>query len=275
MNLIINAYMMSARILTKGRTTMFSWQHFVWLFISLILIVFFLVLYRKKRPHFNKVLNYCLVVCFLSEFTKVFSTIEMVPSADGSIIYPYIPMNHLPLHLCSIQILMIVYVRFTKNEHMKDNLLAFMYPGCILGALAALAMPSIFSTSIRVDQAFTHPMAYQFFLYHTMLIILGFIIAWSGEVDWSWKDWRNCLIIIAIMGFVSLYVNSMFAQPTYVDGVLQHVDFWPNFFFTYQNPLGIKLTKLWQWHVYLVILCSVVAILTFICYYPVIRNNKK
>jgi len=254
---------------------MFSWQHFVWLAISCALIAGALVLYRRKRPSFNKVLNYCLVICFLSEFTKVFSTIEMVPSADGSIIYPYIPMNHLPFHLCSIQILMILFVRFTKNKGMKENFLAFMYPGCVLGALSALAMPSIFSTSITVDQAFTHPMAYQFFIYHSMLIILGFIIAFSGEVEWTWKHWRNCLIIIAAMGFVSLYVNSMLAQPTYLNGTLQHIDFWPNFFFTYQNPLGIKLTQLWQWHVYLLILAVVVTVLTFFCYLPVIRGAKK
>ncbi|MBQ6334645.1 MAG: YwaF family protein [Erysipelotrichaceae bacterium] len=254
---------------------MFSWQHFVWLFICLVGIVTCLFLYRKKRPPFKKVLNYCLVICFLSEFIKVFSTIEMVPSADGSIIYPYIPMNHLPLHLCSIQILMILYVRFTGNEKMRDYLLSFMYPSCVLGAIAALAMPSIFSTTISVDQAFTHPMAYQFFIFHSMLIVLGFIIAWSGEVEWTWKKWRDCLVIIAAMAFISLYVNSMLAQPTYLNGQLQHIDFWPNFFFTYQNPLGIKLTKLWQWHLYLVILCVVVLVLAIICFYPLIGIKKK
>ncbi|MEE3424484.1 MAG: hypothetical protein VZR26_02835, partial [Erysipelotrichaceae bacterium] len=124
----------------------------------------------------NQVLNICCIICVLSEFTKVFGVIEMVPSADGSIIYPYIPMNHLPLHLCSIQILLIFYVRFVAKGNARENLLSFMYPSCLLGALAALAMPSIFSTSITVDQAFTHPMAYQFFIYHAMLIALGLII---------------------------------------------------------------------------------------------------
>ncbi len=254
---------------------MYSWQHFVWLFISLILIVFFLVLYRKKRPSFTKVLNYCLVVCYLSEFIKVFSVLEMVPSADGSIMFPYMPMNHLPLHLCSIQILMITYVRFTENKKARENLLAFMYPSCLMGALSALAMPSIFSTSITVQQAFTHPMAYQFFLYHTMLIILGFIIAWSGEIEWSWNYYFRCMIIIGVMGFISLYVNSIFASPTYLDGKLQHVDFWPNFLFTYQNPLGIKITTIQGWYLYLVILAFAGAFLTFLCYLPLVRKHKK
>ena len=253
---------------------MFSWQHIVWLIICTVCAVSLLVLYRKKRPSLHKVLSYCVVICYLSEFVKVFSVLEMTSSADGSIMYPYIPMNHLPLHLCSIQILMITYVYLTDNRKSRENLLVFMYPSCVLGALSALAMPSIFTTSIRVDQAFTHPMAYQFFIYHTMLVILGFIIAWSGEIKWTWKHYFRCLIIIAAMGFISLYVNSIFAQPTYLDGKLLHVDFWPNFFFTYQNPLGIKITTIQGWYAYLLILCAVVVVLTFICYYPLVRKRN-
>ncbi len=253
---------------------MFSWQHIVWLLICAAIACTMIILYRKNRPALNKVLNYCLVVCFLSEVTKVFSVLEMVPSADGSIIFPYIPMNHLPLHLCSIQILFISYVRFSENKKIRENLLCFMYPSCLLGALSALLMPSIFSTSITVDQAFTHPMAYQFFLFHTMLITLGLIIAMSGEIKWVWRHYFQCLIIIALMGFVSIYVNSIFAAPTYLDGQLLHVDFWPNFFFTYKNPLGIKVTTIQQWYLYLLILCVVIVVLCFICFYPLVRKDK-
>ena len=253
---------------------MFSWQHFVWLGICALLVAFAIIKYRKGSASLNQVLNICCIICVLSEFTKVFGVIKMVPSADGSIIYPYIPMNHLPLHLCSIQILLIFYVRFVAKGNARENLLSFMYPSCLLGALAALAMPSIFSTSITVDQAFTHPMAYQFFIYHAMLIALGLIIAMCGEVEWEWKHWRNCLIIIALAGFISLYINSMFASPTYLNGELQHIDFWPNFFFTYQNPLGIKLTKITHWYIYLVILSVLIIVLTWICFIPVIKKNR-
>ncbi len=254
---------------------MFSWQHFVWLGICAAIITAMIILYRKNRPSLTQVLNYCLIVCFLSEFTKVFSVMEMASSADGSITFPYIPMNHLPLHLCSIQILFILYVRFTENKKMRDHLLCFMYPSCLLGALAALAMPSIFSTSITVDQAFIHPMAYQFFVFHAMLITLGLIIAMSGEIQWKWKHYFDSLVIVAAMGFISLYVNSIFASPTYLNGVLQHVDFWPNFFFTYNNPLGIKVTTIQGWYLYLVILVAVIVVLVFLCFYPLIRAEKK
>ena len=165
-------------------------------------------------------------------------------------------------------------MRFTENRKMRENLLSFMYPSCLLGALSALAMPSIFSTSITVDQAFTHPMAYQFFIFHSMLIALGIMIAMSGEIRWQWKHWFQCLIIITLAGFISLYVNSIFASPTYLNGQLQHVDFWPNFFFTYNNPLGIKVTTITQWYIYLLILAVVIVVLTFICFYPLVRRNR-
>ena len=254
---------------------MFSWQHFVWLGICAVLIVIALSLYSKKKPAFNTVLNYCVIICFLSEFTKVFNVIEMVPSQDGSMIFPYIPMNHLPLHLCSMQILFILYVRFSDNSRMRKNLLTFMYPSCLLGALSALAMPSIFTTSITVDQAFTSPMAYQFFVYHTMLVVLGIVIARSGEIAWEWKHYIQCMVIALVLGFLSLYVNSIFASPTYLNGQLQHVDFWPNFFFTYNNPLGIKVTTIQQWRIYLVILALVMAVLCFFCFLAVIRKVPK
>ncbi|MCR4634421.1 MAG: YwaF family protein [Erysipelotrichaceae bacterium] len=254
---------------------MFSWQHFVWLGICAVIAVISIILYRRKRPSLEQVLNYCLAVCLFSEVTKVSSVMEMASSADGSIIFPYIPMNHLPLHLCSIQILFILYVRFSENKKMRDHLLCFMYPSCLLGALAALLMPSIFSTSITVDQAFIHPMAYQFFIFHTMLVVLGLIIAMSGVIKWKWSHYFECLVIIAALGFISLYVNSIFASPTYLNGKLQHVDFWPNFFFTYNNPLGIKVTTIQGWYIYLFILCAVIVVLTFFCFLPLVKGKKK
>ena len=211
---------------------MFSVQHFIWLAICLVVGTLIVRAYRKKRPSMTKVLNSALVVCFASEVLKIFSTIEMVPTAGGEMLLPYLPLNHLPLHFCSIQILIIAYARFTKKPGNREMTLAFLYATGIIGALMALLMPSVFTTSITVDQAFTSPMAYQFFLYHTMLIALGVIIGMSDDVRWKKEHYRNTLLTVYGMAFVSIYLNSMFASPTYVDGKLVSVDFWTNFFFT-------------------------------------------
>ena len=253
---------------------MFTWRHFLWLGICILLIGLSIILYKKKKPSFTKVLNIACAICIFSEVSKVLSTIEMVPSSDGSIIFPYIPMNHLPLHLCSMQIILIFYVRFTTNYRMRENVLAYMYPTCLLGAIMALAMPSIFTTSVPVEKAFTSLLSYQFFIYHSMLIALSIIIVLSKEVKWEKKHIRSTLIIVFLLSFLSIYVNSIFASPTYVDGKLVSVDFWPNFFFTYNNPIGLKLTQKWQWLLYLLVIGLIAIVLVVACYLPLLKKNR-
>lgn len=254
---------------------MFTWRHFVWLAICLVLCIVYLYILKKRNVPIKAVLTTACIVAILSEITKVFSTIQMVPSSDGSLIFPYLPLNHLPLHMCSIQIPLIFYTRFTDNEKGRENVLSFMYPSCFLGAIMALAMPSIFSTTISVEQAFTHPMAYQFFLYHTMLVILGLYIAISGQIRWERKHLVNTYMITYVLSFLSLYWNSMFASPVYENGKLLSVEFWPNFFFTYNNPLGIKVTTETGWRIYLLILLVISAVLIFLCFVPLLYKKKK
>ena len=254
---------------------MFTWRHLLWLAICIIFVICAVYSYIKKRPAFNTVLNSALIICAISEITKVLSTIEMVSSSDGSMIFPYIPTNHLPLHLCSIQILLIIFVRFTSNMKNKNVVLAFMYPTCLFGAVAALIMPSIFTTTIPIEKAFVSPISYQFFSFHAMLVALGIIIALSDEVKFTMKRFYSTVAMFFAIGFLSLYINSMLASPVYENGKLISVEFWPNFFFTYNNPLGITVTEKWQWILYLLIVSAIAILLTFIAYLPFIIRNRK
>lgn len=253
---------------------MFTWRHLLWLVICAVMVFVIVRYYNKKRPDLSKVLTSALIVALLSEFIKVMGVIELVPSSSGELLLPYLPLNHFPLHLCSIQIILIGVVKFTGSEKVRKNLLIFMAPTCVMGGLAALLMPSIFTTTISVEQAFTSPISYQFFIYHSMIIALGLIIARSGEIEWSMKHFRNTTLVVLLIGFASIYLNSMFASPAYVDGELVSVDFWTNYFFTYRNPLGIKITELWQWHLYLVILALVAALSLLLFHLPLIRRRN-
>lgn len=254
---------------------MFTIQHLIWVVIDLIVIGYSLHYLHKHQLPLEKLLNVCCVLALCSEFIKTFSVIQLVPSADGSIMYPYISMGHLPLHLCSIQILFIFYVRFSSNTKMRETLLAFMYPSCLLGALMAIALPSIFNDSISVSQAFTHPLAYQFFLYHAMLIILGIYIFTSKQVDIRPKHYLSTIGIIALLAFVSLYINSIVAVPVYVNGSLQSVEYAANMFFTYQPVIDIALTQIWHWYVYLLVIVALALLLITITYLPVFIRHKK
>ena len=253
---------------------MFTVYHFIWLAVCAVLIAGTLVFLKQRRPPLKSVLSVCCVLCVLSELVKDLSVIKMVPSSDGSMLLPYMEMQHLPFHLCSIQILLIFFVRFARPGRGRTTVLAFMYPTALIGAALALAMPSIFSTSIEVSQAFTHPLAYQFFLYHSMLVVLGAYIPLCGEVELRPKHYFSTLGILGAMAMASLYLNSMFAA-TYEDGELISVEYATNFFFTYTPPLPIPLTSVGQWLVYLAVICLLAAALIGLCYLPVFLKARK
>ena len=254
---------------------MFTWRHLLWLAICVCLIILIVFEFKKRKASLDRVLTTTLTIAILSETAKMTGVIELVPSQNGELLLPYLPMNHLPLHFCSIQILLIIAVKLIKSKKKRETLLAFMAPTCVLGGIMALLMPSIFTTTISVEQAFTSIMSYQFFIFHTMIIAFGIIIAKSDWVEWDKKHYKNTVLLVYLLGFISIYLNSILASPTYVDGKLVSVDFWTNFFFTYQNPIGIKLTAIWQWYVYLAIIMALTALLVYLFYWPLIRKNKK
>ena len=254
---------------------MFSVYHVIWMILCAAIIAVSLVLLRKYKPSLRFVLTVACVVCLISELIKIFSSIELVPSADGSMFYPYMKPQHLPLHLCSLQILTILYARFFGNERRKEYLLAFMYPTCIAGAAFAIVLVSIFPNSVPTEEAFTHPLAYQYFLYHTMLVILGLYILLSGEVKLRPKHCLSSLGILLGIGILSLYVNSMFSDAIFEADTLLSVEYTPNFFFTYAPPIDIPLTELWHWYVYLGVIATLATVLIVTFYIPVFLRAKK
>ena len=254
---------------------MFTTNHFIWLAICGLLLVLGFWSLKKYRPTLQQVLSLACMGAIFSEVIKTFSVLQVVPSADGSSLHLYMELGHLPFHLCSIQIIFIFIARYAKESKAKESLLAFMYPTCAAGAFLALLMPSIFGSSIEVSEAFTHPLAYQYFLYHVMLILLGAYIAMSGEVKIRGKHFFTSFGILALLAFVSLYLNSMFAVPTYVNGELVSVEYSTNFFFTQATPIGIALTEKWHWFVYYGIIVAIGITLLAAFYLPFIRGGKK
>jgi len=251
---------------------MFSVQHIIWVVISAIITASGLIVMMKKKPSLKDVLTSGCVVCVLSEVVKILSCIEMVPSSDGLTIYPYLQMQHLPLHLCSIQLFTIFYCRFGKGtiaeSRAKQFLLTFMYPTCVLGSFFAITLPSIFSTTITVSQAFTHPVAYQLFLFHSFLLVLGLYIPMSGEVRFSRITYRNTMAGLVVLTFFEIYLNSILASPTYENGKLVSVDYTTNFFFLYRTPVGIALETKTAWLIYLLILTALAFLLIGLMYLP-------
>lgn len=247
---------------------MFTTNHFLWMGISLAAILGSLALLRRRRLPLRTVLTALCVLAVLSEYTKVFSTVEMLPRADAEGLYPFLDLGHLPFHLCSLQILLIFYVRFARPSAARDAVLAFMYPTCTAGAFFALLLPSIFPGSVAVSDAFRHPLAYQYFLWHSALIVLGLYIPLSGELRLTPKRCLTTCGLLTAAAFLSLYVNAACSSPVYVGGRAVSLDFVTNFFFTMQTPIGISLMNKGHWLLYFGILHVVGWSLVALLYLP-------
>jgi len=254
---------------------MFSINHIIWLFISFSLIIAGVYYLKKNNPPLRSVLTFACVVAAVSELIKTFSVISLVPSSTGNNMHIYLELEHVPLHLCSIQIILIFFVRFARDSKFRDAILAFMYPTCTVGATFSLFIPTIFIDIYDPSQAFTHPHPYQYFLYHVMLIVLGIYILISNQVDIRPKHYISTMGILGIFAFLSLYFNSMVASPVYRDGELISVDYVGNFLFTYEPPIDIPLTEIWHWYLYLGIIISLAFGLIALFYIPVFIKNKK
>ncbi len=253
---------------------MFSIQHIIWMVICIILIIFISLRLKKKRPDLRKVLTVMCVICCVSEIIKVFSSIQLVPSTDGTRYYPYMELSQLPFNICSMQIILIFYTRFAKDSKVRDTVLAFMYPTCIGGAFMAILMPTVFSVSITPDLAFLRPVGYQYFLFHSSLFALGVYIPMSHQVKLEGKHYFETIGILLAVAFVSLYLNSIFAVPVYENGELISVEYATNFIFTYHSPLsGIEITEMWQWYVYLLSLVALAVVGIGCLYMPYLRRD--
>lgn len=248
---------------------MFSTEHIIWLVVCFVLIGIGMWYLVRKRPPLRQVLSVACIVCIASELIKVLSTLRMVPSSDGTVMYPYLELSQLPFHLCSMQILFIFYARYAKESSFREKLLAFMYPTCGVGAAFALFIPIILGDTVPVNQAFAHPLAYQYFLYHVMLILVGMYIPLSGEIQLKPKHYFTTIGFLAVLAFVSLYLNSMFASPTYVNGELISLDYATNFYFTYTPPIDINLTEIGHWYIYMSVILVMALVIIALFYLPV------
>jgi len=248
---------------------LFGLKHLILLAVCVAAIVG--AYFAARKWPLEKLTKVLFSIGVVSEFIKVFYYIIANEAAYGGVL----PKTDLPFHLCSIQILFICYTCFAKDGKLRDAILAFMYPTCTIGATFPLFIPTVFTESVNPAQAFTHPMPYQFFLYHVMLIILGIYIYHSGAVDLRPKHYLSTMGILGGLAFLSFYLNSIFASPTYQNGELVSVDYTTNFFFTHHPPIDIPLTQEWHWFLYIGILIVLAFLLIALFYIPVFRRAKK
>ena len=259
---------------------MFSTGHLIFIAISLFLIAFGVIMCLKIRPKLSRMINICFALSIISEIVKVLSVIEILPVVEpmvenGMLIYretgqyaPYIQAEHLPFELCSLQILFMFLSLIIKKDENRKKLYSTMYGTSIIGGTIAVFMASI-APEFETTAAFlSAPRAWQFFLYHAMIIVVGIYIGISDESDIRFSDLKWMIVIVLGLDFLSFYLNSMMSVPYYVGDNIVGLAYGINYFSSYNNPLGIVMSTKGQYFIYLLIRIVIALILIPIVYLP-------
>ena len=175
---------------------MFSLKHIIVLCISVLLIVGLVLLTHKWD--FKKQCKALLCVGVVSEIIKIFFYIMKNEEKFGGIL----PKTDLPFHLCSIQLLFLIYVTFSKNEKIKRAVVSFMLPSCLIGGAAALLIPASSAINYWV-------ITFQYFIYHIAIMVFSINQMVSKERKSTITDYVYCLIFLLVLMFVSIYINSV------------------------------------------------------------------
>lgn len=238
---------------------MFTTPHFIWLAISVVIIVGMFLIKNKFNLSFNAILNIMLVMSIASEVTKILCNMMDAPDGrTGKILDP----GDLPFHLCSIQIfLMFILKFFIKSESGKQKMLAFMCPTMIIGAVIALFIPT-------VGVEFTVVQVYQYFIYHAFLIFFASYILKEKLVDWQWSDYPRNLAFLGGFALLCMWINSA------LSGVLPRV----NFMYLVRPPMEnlpiLNLNNGWAVYFITLIILAVVLIGLFHLIVMLVKNKK-
>ena len=251
-------------------------NHFIFLGISIALIVATLILLNKFKVPFKKVLFAMFIVMIISELIKINEYVVTYTNNEGNVIGAYFDKEGLPFHLCSIQIFFIFLVLVLKDGSFKEKLLAFMYPTCFIGAIFSLLLAT-------VDIEFSSPLTWQFFMVHAALIIFGLYIPMSKVVVIDTKKYVNTCIVLIALFLVSVYINgitSMPSQNVIVNGEVVGITEgkYTSFFYSMIPPLeGLPILNMkYGWFVYALSIIAIGIIVLTLAHLPfIIKDIKK
>ena len=221
-----------------------------------------------RKTELKKWFRLLMYVGIVSETIKVFYYILANESLYGG----YLPKTDLPFHLCSIQLIFIALLNFTKSEKLHRTLMAFMVPSCLVGGVAAILIPTSSSLGNPI-------ITFQYFTYHTVIVAFAVcLLLKSDEIGWTVKDYATALKMLAFMGFIAIYINSMtYDVVEYtVEGGEKAVSFVNrvNFMYVVDPPVkGLPfLNKDHGWLVYFMHLAATGVIAVTLCFIkPIVR----
>ena len=176
--------------------SLFSGYHFLWLgilaFFAAILSIQYKKINAEQRSRWRKAMAAAIV---LDEIWKMFWL-----TVGGR----YLP-DYLPLHLCSINIILIA-IHAWKPGRTLDN---FLYAVCIPGAMAAMLFPTWY-TLPTLNFMHLHS-----FTVHILLITYPVMVTVGGDIRPDWRQLPRCILLTLGMA-VPIYLFNLAFDTNYM-----------------------------------------------------------
>lgn len=224
---------------------LFHFKHIMILVVSIAILVVWSVwaIRHLKLETFQKI---CLIGGLISEVIKAFT----YTIANESKLFGYLPKGDLPLHMCSMQIILFAILVLSKNEKVKRCIRCFQIPTCLIGGIGAMFVAT--SSSLNM-----WPITITYFLYHVLITSFSLFLLIKNDPKLTIKDYLIGLAMYSGMIMVAIYVNSILyvfdpvrdAEGLLVDMKLSNV----NFLYVINPPTGGLpiLNKNHGWGVYI------------------------
>ena len=224
-----------------------------------IALISLTIIFRNKLK-LEKLQKILLLIGIITEVIKVFSYIIINEDTLGG----YLPKTDLPFHLCSMQIILLLILNFTKNDKLKHLIYGFMLPTCLIGGFAAILLPTSSAKSFVL-------IFIQYFTYHISIVCFAAYLLTTKEIKFELKDYFNTLLCLVGVLLIAIYINSILND--YISNI--------NFMYVVNPPVdGLPLlNKDHGWFVYILTYAAICVFAVTLCFIkPIILtiiNRKK
>ncbi len=165
--------------------------HIIWLCSFVVFSALCAVLYLRASERIRKVIRIAFAVLLIAD--EIFKIIGLAAFGNYS-------ASYLPLHLCSVNIIVISLYVIRPSEILGN----FLYTVCLPAAVAALLFPT------WTNLPFLNFMHIHSFTVHIMLAAFPIILTVSGEIKPKLKYLPCCVLILGALAVVALVFNIIF-----------------------------------------------------------------
>jgi len=234
----------------------FSVPHILFLAILIPAAVILGIVLAKKVGYSNKVVWVCFFIGVISEIEKIvfFMQKHIIMIGETAINTYRLPAEHIPFNMCPMQIFLMLILVMSLDIKKHSFLISFMYPTLVAGSAFAMFFPAVIDKGYHglLDVA-----TYRYFIYHALLVFLGFYLKKSKPVEFTIKSFGYAVVGISSAAIIMVWINAFFGWDPGV-----------NFFFLVYPPVqGLPFLNLDNgWGIYALQIMGLGLLLFSLCY---------